>query len=103
MLKINPNPQFSVDVKLTEPGTENPAIVKIIFRYKNRDEMIDFSERTKGKPIEDVLCEIIHGWEGIDADCNAENIAMLAKNYIPAGLEILNAYYKELSASRVKN
>jgi len=103
MLKINPNPQFTAEVALTEPGKKTPTTVKMTFRYKNREEIVEFSERIKNKPTEEALTEIVVGWDGIDAECTPENIGALVKNYLPAGFEILNAYYRELSASRVKN
>lgn len=103
MLKINPAPEFKVEVKLTEPGKTDTTTIGITFRYKNRDEMIDFGSRTQDKPIAEALAEIVSGWTGIDVDCTAENIALLVKNYLPSGMEILNAYYREMSASRVKN
>lgn len=103
MLKLNPDPQFTADIQLTEPGKQDPATVKITFRYKNRDEVVDFGERVKGIPVDQALQEIIVDWQGIDADCTPENIKVLCGNYMQAGLEILTGYYKELSISRVKN
>lgn len=101
--KINPNPTFTADVKLTEPGKVDPTVVKMTFRYKNRDDIVEFGKSIEDKPFAEILPDIIVGWEGIDVDCTPENIALLVKNYTPAGWEILNAYYGELSASRAKN
>jgi len=103
MLKINPNPQFTAEVPLSEPGKKKPTIVKMTFKYKNRKELIEFGERTKDKPVEEALEEILVGWEGIDAEFNQENMVMLVQNYLPAGLEILRAYHEELIVSRTKN
>jgi hypothetical protein len=103
MLKLNPSPTFKADVPLTEPGKAEPTIVKITFRYKTRKEVEEFGEAVKDLPVAKALAEVIADWEGIDAECNAENIAVLCENYLPAGLELLTAYYRELSISRVKN
>lgn len=103
MLKLNPNPTFKADVQLTEPGKAEPTVVKITYRYKTRKEVEEFGERVKDFPVADALKEIVADWEGIDAQCTPENIGLLCENYLPAGLELLTAYYKELSISRVKN
>lgn len=103
MLKINPNPQFSADVKISEPGNPEPTTVKITFKYKTRKQLTEFVEKVDEKGIEESLQEIVVSWDGIDAECNKENISLLAQNYPAAAGEIFSAYYRELFASKVKN
>lgn len=103
MLKINPNPQFEAQVKLTEPGSDTPAQVTMTFKYKSRKEFLEFSSWVEGKKWAEALPEIIADWKGIDAECTPENIALLVENYMPAGLEIWAAYQDALVESRVKN
>lgn len=103
MLKLNPNPQFTTDVLLSEPGNPEPVPVRMTFRYKNRKELAALVEKVDEKGVEKALQKIIAGWEGVDADCTPENIALLVQNYPVSSGEIFNAYYHELFTSRVKN
>ena len=103
MLKINPEPTFKADVPITIPGEKKPAIVNMTFRYKNRKELIDYVERLKDRQMDEALAEIIAGWDGIDAECNPENISALTSNYQAAGQEIFTVYRQELIESKIKN
>lgn len=103
MLKLNPNPEFSTSVSITEPGKKEPTIITVTYRYKTREELADFVERTKDAQVADTLCEIVSGWDGVDAPFSSENLKIMVGNYMPAGLEMLKAYYQELAESKVKN
>lgn len=103
MLKINPNPQFTADVQISEPGNPEPTTVKITFNYKKRKDLAAFVEKLDERGAEKSLQEIISGWEGIDAECTPKNIELLAQNYPAAAGEIFTAYYREIFASKVKN
>lgn len=103
MLKLNPNPEFSASVPITEPGKAEPTIITVTYRYKTRDALVEFIEQTKDAPVADVLCDIVSGWNGVDAPFTKENLKALVNSYMPAGLEMLKAYYKELAESKIKN
>ena len=103
MLKLNPNPEFSAPVPITEPGKSEPTIITITYRYKTRDELVEFVEQTKDAPISDVLCDLVTGWQGVDAPFTKDNLKALVNSYMPAGLEILKVYYRELAESKIKN
>lgn len=103
MLKITPDPTFKADVKISVPGQEEPAIVKMVFVYKTRVEMFEFLEAQKEKPLTDTLAEVITDWEGFDQKYSKENLVLFLENYPAASLEIWTAYNKQLFESRVKN
>lgn len=103
MFRIKPDPKFSADVQLTVPGQAEPAKVNMTFKYKTRDQLVEFGERIKDIPVEDAVAEIVEDWSGVDAKCTKENIKLLVGSYIPSGMEILTAYHRELHQSRVKN
>lgn len=103
MFKIIPNPLFTADVPLTVPGQADPVQVKMVFKYKNKDQLVEFGKNLKKAPLEDSLMEIIESWPGVDAPFTIENVKILVSNYLQAGNEIIQAYHREVYESKVKN
>jgi len=106
MLKINPDPEFTVDVKITVPGQEDPALVSITFRYLTIKQMTEKREELKAnKAVSDAdfLDELIVKWKGFDQEYSKETLEKFLENYPTAGGEIVTQYNKHLLVSRVKN
>jgi len=103
MFKIQPDPTFEADVKLSVPGQKDPATVRIKFHYKGRDESAEFVKTLKKKSYYEACKEIIVSWQDFDVEYSEDNLAKLLANYVPAGNEILMAYCSELAGAREKN
>lgn len=109
MLKLNPNPTFSADVRITVPGEITPAVIKIEYRHMTVAAAAAWWEENKKKPRVDALAQIIASWEGVN-DANDHpsvfspiTLGALLENYPAATAEIIQAYWRELTASKVKN
>ena len=104
MLKINPDPQFTVDdLQITVPGKKEPVKVSMTFKYKNREQLVDFFKSIVGKPYDEVIPDILTGWSGFDAAYSPESLKELLLNYPSAGSEIVSQYESLSLASRIKN
>ena len=103
MFTINPEPLFTADVPMTVPGKTEPVITRMTFKYKNKEQLLEFGKFLKKAPIEDALLEIVEGWSGVDAPFTPENLKLLLGNYLTAGNEIIQAYHREAYQSKVKN
>ena len=113
-LKINPDPTFKADVKITVPGQTEPGTLPVTFKYRGRDEykalLESFQEKTdesgnatqKGKTFAEALPAIATGW-GLDEDFTPENIEIFLNNYPAAYQEIFAEYSRLLLVSRIKN
>lgn len=109
MLKLNPNPTFRADVPLTVPGQEAAGTVNFTFRHMGRNAFKVWSEAASGKPDAESLTELIANWQGVTDDAGAPvafsdiALAALLDAYPAAGLEIVQAYVKALTESRLGN
>jgi len=104
MLKINPDPQFTVDdLQITIPGKKDPVKVSMTFKYKNREELAKFFKSIVGKPYDKVIPEIVVGWDGFDKAYSQETLKEFLLNYPSAGSEIVSQYESLSLASRIKN
>jgi hypothetical protein len=107
--KLNPSPSFSAPVLLTVPGQDEPAQIEISFKHKMPDQLKSWMDEVNGKPVREVVPEIVDGWSLVLDDNDAEieftpeNFKTLLANYAPAAGEIYLAYLKSLMESRVKN
>lgn len=109
MLKLNPSPTFKVDVRLTVPGQETPAIIKVEFRHLTIDGLQKWYADNEGKPSCEALGLLIVSWDGVENEAavqlgyTQEVLAALLANYPAASREFVAAYTQELTRSRVKN
>lgn len=102
-LKINPDPQFTTEVGISVPGVKEPVMVKITYKYKDRDEYLAYMEERKEMPIVEMLPDLITDWEGFDEKFSAEALTCVLKKYPATSQDMFNVYTKELFASKVKN
>ncbi len=105
MLKINPeiNPTFKETIDITIPCQKETGKLTLNFKYRTRDEFIDFSDEMIGKEDADVVMEMAEGWENIDGEFTREEIDTFLNNYPAAAAEIFNQYRQLLFESRIKN
>ena len=102
MLKINPDPTFTVDVEITIPGKRETGTIPLTFKYLTRDELRVFWDDNKGKPDTEVMSQLILGW-GLGEEFTQGNLETFFKNYPVAAIEIAGDYQRLLLESRVKN
>lgn len=102
-LKINPDPQFTGEVGISVPGIKHPVIVKVTFKYMDRDQYLAFMEKNKEVPIVDILPELVVGWNGFDEEYSVEALKEVFKNYPCTAPDMLSVYSNELFLSKVKN
>lgn len=104
MLKTTPNPTFTIPVEVTVPGQEKTTMVRVTFRYKNRDELTDFVKRFgDGRADEEVLDEIIENWQDFEEPYSLEYLTRLKVNYPVLSRELMESYIAASAESRRKN
>ncbi|KGQ19934.1 TfmS protein [Lysobacter dokdonensis DS-58] len=100
-LKLNPEPTFKADVPVPVPGA-GPVKVKFTFKWRKRDEIVDWLESAKDMTDAEIIMDSAIGWE-LDDEFNAENAERLCNTYTGAGREFVNTYLDELRGVRTKN
>lgn len=108
MLKLNPDPTFEAPAKVTIPGQNKTGTLKMVFKYRDRDQMDEWfkysNEAAKNKVSNaEIFKSFVEGWDWPDVDFNDENIETFLKKYPAAGIEIALAYQRLIFESRVKN
>lgn len=103
MFKIDPNPTFWADVRLTVPGEIEPVPVRFEFRHKDKAELLAFHERAADQPDDVTLAEVVANWSGFNESYSEPALRRLLLKYGPASKEIYRAYFSALTQSRVKN
>jgi hypothetical protein len=112
MLKLNPDPHFKAEVKITVPGKLEPETVNLTFKYRNRTDLVALWKKSE-KPVStdiditkeqlELFNKIVTGWDGVDGEFNAKNVETFVNNYSAAVNEIIAAYGSLCLESRVKN
>ena len=117
-MKLDANPTFTTPVKLTVPGEEELAELKITWRHKDRDALKEWSARPlrateTGIVASDVeaeyIGEVMADWKDpVDADhwpvpFSPVALARLLQTPPIAGQELYSQYLKAMTESRLKN
>lgn len=100
-LTLNPNPTFKAKVEICRPGLD-PEMVEFTFKHRTRAELDEFIKQAQDMSIEDQVMAVASDWELLDP-FNAENVKLLAQNYITAPMAIRDKYIGELIKAREKN
>ena len=110
MFSIVPNPTFVTTVRLSVPGQEAGAPIKVTWRHKGARALSAWlasaAERSDDASF---LAEVIADWQGVNgADgaalpCTPDNLAALLDAYPSAGPELVRHYRSELADARAKN
>lgn len=109
MFKLKPNPTFRADVRISVPGEETPATIRMEFRHRTMDAIKAWFDGNENRPVAEALDDLIVSWDSVTDDQGApvcyskQGLAELLANYPAASSEIVSGYLRELTASRVKN
>ena len=103
MLKLTPNPTFTVPVKIPAPTGDTQ--IKVMFKHMTKDAYAAFikQEREQARSDEEALMDIVVGWEDVDAEFNRENVRELCQQYHGAGSAIVEAFITQLTQYRRGN
>lgn len=111
MIKLKPDPTFDYDVPLTVPGQAAPVVVPMTLAYMTAEQRVAWFESKKDGRVQDVLEGIVRGWQaaavagadGQPTPYSPQALAQLVSSYEAAPGEIISAWIKGLTESRVKN
>lgn len=110
MFKLDQVRTFKAKVSIPNPGQPKDAILEIEYKFKERDQILAYIDSMK--PSEDgeqprkddeILDEIVCGWNGVDVEFSQEAFSRLLQNYPGAARAIWNKYVSEVSISKAKN
>ena len=110
MFCIVPNPTFVTTVRLSVPGQEAGAPIKVTWRHKGARALSAWLASAPARADEasfmaEVICDWqgVHGADGAALPYTAENLALLLDAFPSAGSEMLIHYRRELADARAKN
>ena len=109
MIKLVPSPTFKARVPFTVAGEDTPAVIEIEFAYKSPPALAAWWAACKEHPINIGMADVIKGWVGVVDDTGAEvayspdALTQFIGNSSTRGEELLRAYFKNLTESRLKN
>jgi hypothetical protein len=104
MLKLKPNPTFTVPVVIPTPGGDKVTI-KMEFKHKSKDDYRAFveDEKNKDRSDEDAILDIAANWQDVDGEFNRDNLRELCQQYHGAATAIVQTYIRELTQARLGN
>lgn len=118
-MKINPNPTFTSEVKLSTPGEEALASIEVTWKHKDRDALKEWSVRPlrveagKGFTLvaieSEYLAEVIASWNGpvdeagVAVPFSVGALAKVLQGRPMAGQELYQQYLAAMTESRLKN
>lgn len=105
MFKLSTSPTFWKKVGISVPGEEKKSIIEIEFKYKDRDQLKDYRERTEKNSISspEAIHEVVAGWKGVDSEFSTENLDKLLLLFPGSGVEIYTDYVQESLGIKAKN
>lgn len=62
MFKLQPDPTFDTDVRVTRPGGEQTTL-RVSFRYLDEDQYAEHTEKNRAEPIDVFMAPLVAGWE----------------------------------------
>lgn len=102
LFKLEPDPTFWAPVEFKVAGGKL-AKIQVEFRYKDRDQYLEFIKAFEGKRDDEVLPQVIVAWKGPDAAATPENIARMFRNYPGSSRAFFCAWRDELFGAPAKN
>lgn len=105
MLQLVPDASFEVPVHIPVPGKDKDTVIRVKFKYLDRDELREYldSLSAEGKRDDDALLEIVVGWKGVSAEFSEENLRILLRKYPMAAAAFFNAFQKEALKAKAGN
>ena len=105
MFKINPNPVFAASVFITVPGGDSQKL-QLNFQHKKKSELSEFIDRARTgftlEMVREIVASISDG-EKLEGKTDSDFLSELVENYPAATGDIVSAYLKALTESRLKN
>ena len=102
MLKLQPEPTFTISVTVPVPGGED-QLINCVFRHKGREALKTWIDAARDRPDADSIGEIMAGWDNVEAEFSAEHLALVLDAYPGAAVAMLEAYVGELGKAAAKN
>lgn len=118
-MRIDPEPTFTTDVKLSTPGLQELATIRVTWRLKDRAQLKEWAARQlevsaeKGFTLVEVeaetIDEVIESWDGpVDVDgipvpYSLEALQRLMNRRPAAGYELYLQFMQAIAESRLKN
>lgn len=109
MLKIAPEPLFTIPVHVAVPGADD-ALINCTFRWLDSDAFDAWlqacAKQTGGKVYErdaDGLIEILQAWSGVDAELSRDTLRDLFRARPKLAQSMVSAYATELLKAPAKN
>lgn len=111
MFHLDPAPTFTADAALSVPGQAEPARLTIHWKHLSRDKLTEWIDALSASKLSDVdgLAQVIAGWEGVvdqqgqEVPYSIDRLRALLCGYHIAGAELVRAYVRALTESRVGN
>jgi hypothetical protein len=109
MIKLIPNPTFKARVPFTVPGADEPAVIEIEFAHRAPAALAAWWSASQELPAARAFADIVLSWSGVidesgaEVACTPETLAQFLAGSATRGQELLRAYLRELTESRLKN
>jgi len=110
MFKIDPEPTFTAEVELSVPG-QPAALLSVRWKHLTRDKLREWIDGLADLKLSDVdgLDFVIAGWDGVidqqgqDVPYSKDRLRSLLGSYHAASAELVRAYVRALTESRLGN
>lgn len=108
MFKLNPNPTFHTETRITVPGRD-AAVLKVEWRHQGRKALGAWIESAPGTGDSEALEKVIVSWSdvidehGLQVSYSRSTLSDLLDAYPAATGELLSAYVNALTESRLGN
>jgi hypothetical protein len=101
-LSIKAPATFAGQVKIAILGGGKETLA-VVYRHKTRAAMKEFIAGLGTRGDDDVLLEIVAGWEGLDAEFSADALHELIEQHPGAAAALLAGYFDAYAEARAGN
>lgn len=102
MFKLNQNPTFKATVLIPVAGSD-PAPIVFEFKRWTRSQLRDMGTEYAGRLDEDLVRDIVVGWEGVDQAFGNDALARLIDEFPAAASTIIAAFVSAHTEAKRKN
>lgn len=102
MFKLKANPTFVRAVVLRSLDGEE-CTLRLVMRHRRRTELKAFIEGLPGRPDEDVVADIVAGWEDVDTPFSAEALRELLEEWACTPARVWEEYQAAYQEAARKN
>jgi len=101
MFKLTPDATFPATVHI--PNGDAPLPLKVVFKRKSKDALIEFTARAATLDDLELCTEILEGWEDVEEGYSRDALEKLLKAYSGAALAIYMRYLDSHARAERKN